>query len=96
VRESDFKGSREAQRESQSLNGSQPLGPSGREASSKTIRRVSWVEMTRQEAQEWEASRSRVSSRKGSCQTTGFASVTKGALESRICFGDRGGIQLGE
>jgi hypothetical protein len=34
-----FRGSQEAQRESQSLSGSQPSGPYGREASSKTVRR---------------------------------------------------------
>jgi hypothetical protein len=61
------------------LNGSQPTGPGGREASSKTNRQVSWVEMARQDVQEQEASKSRVSSRMGSCQTTGFTSVTKDA-----------------
>jgi hypothetical protein len=35
--------------------------------------------MARQDAQKQEASRSRVSSKMGSCHTTGFASVTEGA-----------------
>jgi hypothetical protein len=41
---------------------------------------VSWVEEARQDAQKREASRSRVSSKKGPCHTTGFASVSEGAV----------------
>jgi hypothetical protein len=57
-REFEFRGSQEDEREIPLLSGSQPSSPYVREAFSKTVRRVSWVEMTRREA-----SRSRVSSR---------------------------------
>jgi hypothetical protein len=39
---------------------------------------VSWVEMTKQDTYKWEASRSRVYSKKGPCHTTGFSSVIEG------------------
>jgi hypothetical protein len=78
-RESNFRGgSQQAQRESQSSRGSQPSGSGGREESSKTVKKVSWVEMAMQDAQKREASRSRVSSKKGPSHT------------SRICFCVRG------
>jgi hypothetical protein len=78
-REFDFRGSQQAQRESQPFRGSLPSGSDGREASSKTVRKVSWVEEARQEAQKREASRSNVSSQEEPCHTTGFVSVTEGA-----------------
>jgi hypothetical protein len=78
-REFDLRGSQWAQRESQPFRGSLPSGSNGREASSKTDRKVSWVEEARQEAQKWEASRSSMSSQEGPCHTTGFVSVTEGA-----------------
>jgi hypothetical protein len=78
-RKLDFRGSIQAQRESQSSRGSQPSGSGGREESSKTVRKVSWVEEARQEAQKREASRSRVSSKKGPCHSTRIASVSVGA-----------------
>jgi hypothetical protein len=43
-RESHFRGSQEAHRESQTFIRSSPSGSSGREASSKTKRKVSLVE----------------------------------------------------
>jgi hypothetical protein len=46
-RESDFKGSQQAQRETQSSRGSQPSGSCGREESSKTVKKVLWVEEAR-------------------------------------------------
>jgi hypothetical protein len=49
-RESNFKGSQQAQRESQSFRRSLPLGPDGSEESSKTVKKVSWGEMARQDA----------------------------------------------
>jgi hypothetical protein len=67
-RESDFKGSQQAQRESQPSKESQPSGSCGREESSKTVKKVSWVEMARQDAQKRVASRSRMSSKKGLLQ----------------------------
>jgi hypothetical protein len=66
-RKLDFRGSQHAQRESQPSIGSQPLGVGGREESSKTTRKMSWVEEGRKEGQKREACRSRVSSRKGPC-----------------------------
>jgi hypothetical protein len=53
-REFDFRGTQETQRESQPLRGSQPSGSDRREESSKTVRKVSWVEEGRQEAQKRE------------------------------------------
>jgi hypothetical protein len=58
---------------------SQPLGPNGREASSKTIMMVSWVDMARQDSWEWETYSNRVSSREGSCQKTRISSLIEGA-----------------
>jgi hypothetical protein len=72
-KESNFKGNQEAQRDSQAFSWNQPSGPNGREASSKTAKMVSWVEMAIQEVQRQKASRSRVSSKMGSCQIVGFA-----------------------
>jgi len=66
------------QRESDLIR-SLPLGSNGREASSKTDRKVSWVEEAKQEAQKREASGSNVSSQEGPCHTTGFVSLTEGA-----------------
>jgi hypothetical protein len=47
-RESNFKGSQHAQRESRPFRESLPSGSDGREESSKTVRKVSWVEEARQ------------------------------------------------
>jgi hypothetical protein len=66
-RKSNFRGSQHAQRESHSFKGSQCSGSCGREDSSKTVKKVSWVEIAMQDAQKQEASRSRVSSKKGQC-----------------------------
>jgi hypothetical protein len=74
-----FRGSQQAQRESLSFRGSQPSGSGGREESPKTVKKVSWVEMDRQEAQKREASRSSVSSQEGPRHIIGFALVTDGA-----------------
>jgi hypothetical protein len=74
----DFKGSQQARRESQPSRGSQPS--SRREESSKTVRKVSWVEEAMQDAQKREASRSRVPSKKGPSHTAGFAFVLEGAV----------------
>ena len=49
-REFDFRGSQRAQREIQLFRGSQPSGSGGREESPKTIKKVSWVEMARQDS----------------------------------------------
>jgi hypothetical protein len=71
-REPDLRGSQWIQRESD-FRGSLPSDPDRRETSSKTVKRVSWVDMARQ------ASRSRVSSGMGSCQTGGFSLVIENA-----------------
>ena len=59
-RESNFRGSQQAQRESQSSRGSQPSGAGGREDSSKTVRKVSWVEEAMQEVQKQVCTAARV------------------------------------
>jgi hypothetical protein len=46
-REPDFRGSQQAQRESQPFRGSQPLGLGGGEESPKIVKKVSWIEMAR-------------------------------------------------
>jgi hypothetical protein len=60
--------------------GSQPSSSDGREESSKTLKKVSWVEMARQDAQKQEFSRSGVSSKKGPCHSTEITSVSEGAV----------------
>jgi hypothetical protein len=47
--------------------------------SSKTVRKVSWVEEARHEAQKQVAFRSNMFSKKGPWHTTRFVSVTEGA-----------------
>jgi hypothetical protein len=78
-RDPDFRGSQQDQRESPPLRGSLPSGSNGREESSKTVKKVSWVEEARQEAQKQEASRSSMSSKEEPCHTTTFTSVIEGA-----------------
>jgi hypothetical protein len=97
-RESDFRASQQAQRESQSSRGNLPLGSGGREESSKTVKKVSWVEIAMQDSQKREASRSRVSSKKSPSHIAGFASVSKEATvvvdpvwETELLSGDGGG-----
>jgi hypothetical protein len=53
-----------AQRESHLFSGNQYLGPCGRDASSKVVRRVSWVEMAMKDAHKQEYFRSRMSSKR--------------------------------
>jgi hypothetical protein len=57
----------------------QPSSSYGREESSKTVKKVSWLEMAMQDAQKGKDSRNRVSSKKGPIHTTGIASVSEGA-----------------
>jgi hypothetical protein len=61
------------------LRGIQPSSSYGREESSKTVKKVSWLEMAMQDAQKGKDSRNRVSSKKGPIHTTGIASVSEGA-----------------
>jgi hypothetical protein len=72
-----LRGSQQAQRESRSSRRSLPSGSSGREESSKTVKKVSWVEIAMQDAQKREASRSRVSSKKVPSHTTGFSFMSE-------------------
>jgi hypothetical protein len=62
------------------LKGSQISGLGRREESSKTVKKVSWVEMTMQDANKWEASRSRVFSKKDPSYTLAIASVSEGVV----------------
>jgi hypothetical protein len=65
-------------RESQSSRGSHPSNSSGREESTKTTKKVSWVKMARKDAQKRKASRSKVSSKKGPSHTAEFVFVSEG------------------
>jgi len=84
-RKLDLRGSQQSHRDILLFKGSQPLG--GREDSSNTVRKVSWVEKARWDAQKQENSRSMVSSKKGPCHTIGLAFVSKGVANQKYWRG---------